>query len=225
MVTLFIRTCLIYCILIVVMRLMGKRQIGELEVSDLVTTILISEIASLPITNTAIPLSHAVIPTATLLSFEVISSFLIAKYPKVKNLLTARPSILIKKGSFCRKAMLDARISTDELIGELRQQGITDPSEVLYAILEQNGKITVIPKEEFRPPNLKQLGIEPKRTGLYHIIIDRGVVNKHAIEEFASFRQKIKSYMSSRAITPKDIYIMMINDAGEIEVILKEDMK
>ena len=204
---------------------MGKRQIGELEVSDLVTTILISEIASLPITNTAIPLSHAVIPTATLLSFEVISSFLIAKYPKVKNLLTARPSILIKKGSFCGKAMLDARISTDELIGELRQQGITDPSEVLYAILEQNGKITVIPKEEFRPPNLKQLGIEPKRTGLYHIIIDRGVVNKHAIEEFASFRQKIKSYMSSRAITPKDIYIMMINDAGEIEVILKEDMK
>jgi uncharacterized membrane protein YcaP (DUF421 family) len=207
------------------MRLMGKRQIGELEVSDLVTTILISEIASLPITNTSVPLSHAIIPTATLLSFEVISSFLIAKYPRVKNLLTDRPSILIKKGSFCKKAMLDARISTDELIGELRQQGITDPAEVLYAILEQNGKITVIPKEEFRTPTLKQLGIEPKKSGLYHIIIDRGVVNKHALAEFAPFKQKINSYMSSRSIAPRDIYIMMISDAGEIEVILKEDMK
>ena len=225
MTTVFIRTCIIYLVLIGVMRLMGKRQIGELEVSDLVTTILISEIASLPITNTTVPISHAIIPTVTLLAFEVISSLLIAKFPKVKSILTARPSMLIKKGSFCKKAMLDARISTDELIGELRQQGITDPNEVLYAILEQNGKITVIPKADFRPPTAAQLGIRQKESGLYHIIIDRGNVNKHAMEEFQNFNKKIEGYMSSRKLSPKDIYLMLINDAGELEVILKEDIE
>ena len=225
MITVFVRTCIIYAVLILSMRLMGKRQIGELEISDLVTTILISEIASLPITNTSIPISHALIPTAALLSFEVISSMLIAKFPRVKNILTARPSVLIKKGSFCKKAMLDARISIDELIGELRQQGISDPAEVLYAILEQNGKITVIPKAMHSAPTAKQLGLEPPEKGLYHIIIDRGCINKHAMSEFGNFSDKIKRYMEKRKIEPRDIYLMMINDVGDLRVILKEDIK
>ena len=225
MVIILIRTCIIYLILTVVMRIMGKRQIGELEVSDLVTTILISEIASLPITNTTIPLSHAIIPTVALLTFEVVSSMLIAKFPKAKMILTARPSMLIKQGKFCKKAMLDARISTDELIGEIRQQGITDPSEVLYAILEQNGKITVIPKAEYRTPNASQLGIKEKESGLYHIIMDRGVINKHAMEEFSHFEKKVDKYMKEKRLEPKDIYIMMINDAGEILVIKEKELE
>ena len=225
MTTLFIRTCIIYFILLIIMRLMGKRQIGELEVSDLATTILISEIVSLPITNNSIPLSHALIPTVTLLAFEVISSMIIAKFPKVKNLLTSRPAMLIKKGTICQKSMTESRISTDELIGELRQQGIFDIEEVLYAILEQNGKITVIPKEKFRTPTIEQLGIEVRETGLYHIIIDRGVVNKHAVMEFSHFEKAIESYMVSHKLKPDDIYLMMINDAGEIEVVKKDGVK
>ena len=225
MTTLFIRTCIIYFILIAIMRLMGKRQIGELEVSDLATTILISEIVSLPITNNSIPLSHALVPTITLLAFEVISSMIIAKFPRAKNLLTSRPAMLIKKGAICQKSMTESRISTDELMGELRQQGIFDIEEVLYAILEQNGKITVIPKAKFRTPTLEQLGIEEKETGLYHIIIDRGIINKHAMNEFSHFKKEIDSYMKTNKLKADDIYLMMINDIGEIEAIKKDGIK
>ena len=223
MTTILIRTFIIYLILITAMRLMGKRQIGELEVSDRVTTILISEIASLPLTNTSTPISHAIVPTVTLLTLEVISAFLIAKFPRVKNLLTARPSILIKKGRFCKKAMIDARISPDELIGELRQQGVTSPEEVLYAILEQNGKITVIPKVKYRPPTCEELGMELKEGGLYHIIIDRGYVNRHAIEEFKPFKKNIEDYILKEKLKLDDIFLMVINDVGEIRVIRKEE--
>ena len=224
MLTVLIRTSIIYFVLMIVMRIMGKRQIGELEVSDLVTTILISEIASLPITNSTIPLSHAIVPTVALLAFEVASSLLIAKFPKVKAILTARPAMLIKQGEFCKKAMLDARISNDELICEIRQQGITDPSEVLYAILEQNGKITVIPKIKYRTPNLSQLGLDEQETGLFHIIIDRGVVNKHAMNEFSQFKPKIEQYMKKNKLTPKDIYIMMVDDTGKLFVKKESDL-
>ena len=225
MLTVLTRTLIIYLILMIVMRIMGKRQIGELEVSDLVTTILISEIASLPITNSTIPLSHAIVPTVILLTFEVTSSLLIAKYPKIKAVLTDRPTMLIKQGRFCKKAMLDARISNDELICEIRQQGITDPSEVLYAILEQNGKITVIPKIKYRTPNLSQLKLNEEETGLFHIIIDRGVVNKHAMNEFSQFKSKIEQYMKKNKLTPKDIYIMMIDDTGKIFIKKESDIQ
>ena len=224
MLTVLTRTLIIYLILMIVMRIMGKRQIGELEVSDLVTTILISEIASLPITNSTIPLPHAIVPTIVLLTFEVTSSLLIAKFPKIKAILTERPTMLIKQGRFCKKAMLDARISNDELICEIRQQGITDPSEVLYAILEQNGKITVIPKIKYRTPNLSQLNLNEEETGLFHIVIDRGVVNKHAMNEFSKFKVKIDQYMKKNKLSPKDIYIMMIDDTGKIFVKKESDI-
>ena len=209
MTTVFIRTCIIYLVLIGVMRLMGKRQIGELEVSDLVTTILISEIASLPITNTAVPMSHAIIPTVTLLAFEVISSLLIAKFPKVKSILTARPSMLIKKGSFCKKAMLDARISTDELIGELRQQGITDPNEVLYAILEQNGKLSLI--------------TEDKKDSMAHPIIVDGKLDEDYLRKLGYNEGWLSGVLREKNVSLDETFLLTVSDNGDINVIKKEE--
>jgi uncharacterized membrane protein YcaP (DUF421 family) len=130
---------------------MGKRQLGELEISDLVTTFLISEIASLPITDTEIPLSHAIIPIIVLLSLEVSISTLLSKFPKLKFVLSSRPSTIIKDGEICKKAFEDSRLSFDELFTELRQQGCDDISQIKYAILEQNGNITVIQKAKYKP--------------------------------------------------------------------------
>ena len=173
MVTVLVRTLIIYLTLIIVMRLMGKRQIGELEVSDLVTTFLISEIASLPITDSELPLSHAVIPIITLLTLEVAISMLLSRFPKIKSLLSARPSTLIKDGVLSQKALRDSRLSFDELFSELRQQGVDDISQIKYAILEQNGNITVIQKARYLQPTAEQLHLKPKETGLFHIIIER----------------------------------------------------
>ena len=149
MLNIFLKTVIIYVILIISMRLMGKRQIGELEVSDFVTTLLISEIASAPITDSSIPIINAAIPLLILVVLEVVSSFLLVRFPSLKSVVSARPTIVINKGKPDRRAMLKVRLSVDELVSELRQQGITDISEVQYAILEQNGKITVIEKAPY----------------------------------------------------------------------------
>ncbi|MBR2293134.1 MAG: DUF421 domain-containing protein [Clostridia bacterium] len=224
MTTLLIRTVLIYAILVFAMRMMGKRQIGELEISDLVTTLLISEIASLPITDNDIPLSHAVVPIVTLITFEVVSSALLAAFPRLKNILTTRPATLIRNGKLCGKEMKNARISADELISELRQKDIADPSEVAYAILEQNGKITVLPKAKNRPPSAEQLKIKVQETGLYHIVIDKGCINAHNLKELNLKKSELLGQLSKQGLRPRDIYLMMINDTGDTQIIKKSEV-
>ena len=225
MTTILLRTALIYVVLIIAMRLMGKRQIGELEVSELVTTLLISEVASLPITDTGIPVTHALVPIIALLFFEVASSMLSVTFPRLKNLFSARPTTLIQNGQFCIRAMRGARITADELIGELRQQGIIDISEVLYAILEQNGKITVVQKAPYRIPNAKQLKVKAKETGICHIVIDKGVINDHSLCELGLSKSKLEKILRNYAVTKKDIYLMIINDAGDVNIVRRDEVK
>lgn len=222
MLTVLIRTLIIYISLIVVMRLMGKRQLGELEISDLVTTFLISEIASLPITDTEIPLSHAIIPIIVLLSLEVSISTLLSKIPKAKFLFSARPTTIIKNGDICKKALADSRLSFDELFSELRQQGYDDIMQIKYAILEQNGNVTIIPKASCKPLCAKDIGIDVKESGLFHIIIEHGNINTHGLSEVGYTQKKLLSILSSLDYTPDDIYLMMINDAKEMRIIPKD---
>lgn len=225
MLTILFRTFIIYALLIVAMRLMGKRQIGELEISDLVTTFLISEIVSLPITEPELPLSHAILPIMLLLIIEVVISFLISRFPKLKAIFTSRPSTLIRDGELCQKAMRDARLSFDELFSELRQQGVDDISQIKYAILEQNGNITVIQKARFRQPSAEDLHLKPKETGLFHIIIDNGYINPHGICQLNISEKSIYKELAKKGLRISDVYLMMINDAGERKIILKEKIK
>ena len=225
MAVVLLRTFIMYIFLIAAMRLMGKRQIGELEISDLVTTFLVSEIASLPITEPELPLSHALAPILTLLCLEVSISFLITRFPKLKHLFTARPATLIKDGELCQKAMKDARISFDELFSELRNQSVDDISQIKYAILEQNGNITVIQKARFRQPSAKDLNLEPKETGLFHIVIDNGYINTHGITQLNITEDALSKELAKKGLRVSDVYLMMINDAGERKIVPKEKKK
>ena len=225
MLTVLFRTVLIYALLLIAMRLMGKRQIGELEISDLVTTFLVSEIASLPITEPELPLSHAIIPTIVLLAFEVFISFLLSRFPRLKGLFSVRPSTLIKDGELCQKSMSDARLSFDELFSELRRQGADDISKIKYAILEQNGSITVIQKAKYQQPSAEQLHLKTKESGLFHIIIDHGTINKHGISKLGITEEQLIDELSKKGFKASDIYLMMINDAGERKIIPKERSK
>ncbi len=223
MTTIFVRTVIIYLILIAAMRLMGKRQIGELEISDLVTTLLISEIASLPITDSSVPVMHAVVPIVILIAFEICSSGIVMLFPKIKNLVTDRPSTLIKNGKLCRKAMMESRISIDELITELRQNGYVDIDEILYAILEKNGKITLIPKAKYAPPTCEQMNIKADEQGLFHIVIDNGVLNAHGLEEVNLSKGQIIHKLDKRGLKINEVYLMMISDGGEERIISKRE--
>ena len=222
MLTVLLRTMLIYALLLIAMRLMGKRQIGELEISDLVTTFLVSEIASLPITEPELPLSHAIIPTIVLLAFEVFISFLLSRFPRLKGLFSVRPSTLIKDGELCQKSMSDARLSFDELFSELRRQGVDDISKIKYAILEQNGNITVIQKAKYQQPSAEQFHLKTKESGLFHVIIDHGAINKHGLSQLSISKEQISDELQKKGLRISDVYLMMINDAGERKIIPKE---
>ena len=126
----YIRSIILYFLLIATIRLMGKRQIGELEVTDFVTTLILSEIASLPITDQSVPVMHAVIPLVTILSLEVLLSVILLKFPALKNLASARPTVLIRHGTLEQKELGRIRISLDELISELRQSGVSSLEDV-----------------------------------------------------------------------------------------------
>lgn len=222
MTTIFIRTLLIYVFLILTMRLMGKRQIGELEVTDLVTTFLLSEIASLPITNQEIPVSFAVIPMITLLTLEVFSSFILLRVPKLKNLLSARPTFLIQHGKLLQKNLQEARISIDELMSEIRQQSLTDLGQVECAILEKNGKLTVLPKAQYTQPTLEQLGISSVSDGLMHIVYSNGHISDAGLSWIGKDRAWLEKQLKSRKIDPSALFCVTANENGKLHWVFKE---
>jgi Predicted membrane protein len=146
MVTILFRTLIIYVLLLCAMKIMGKRQIGELEISDLVTTLMLSELAVTPISDNNTPLSHAVVPILILISFEIIATFISTKNNTLKKFMIAKPSYIINKGVLQQKELEKTRMSINEFIGELRLKDVGDIKNVNYAILESNGQMSVFLK-------------------------------------------------------------------------------
>ena len=225
MTVIFIRTLIVYTLLIVIMRLMGKRQIGQLEVTDFVTTLLLSEIATLPIEDPDVPIVNALIPMVTLLTFEVASSTILSRTPKLKNLFSSRPGFLIRRGKLDQKEMMRNRISPDELLSELRQSGYADLSDVAYAIIEQDGRLTVIPRAESRALSPKDININVENDELSHIIIAGGVINEHGLSVTGKSRKWLDGQLEKKGCTAKDVFLMTLGDSGRINIIMKEKRK
>lgn len=222
MTTILIRTLIIYIVLIFVMRLMGKRQIGELEITDLVTTLLISEIASLPITNQEIPLAYAVVPMIMLLILEIISSVILLRFPALKGLVSARPTTLIHHGHLNQHALREMRISLDELVSEIRQQGLTALDQVEHAILEKDGKMTIIPKAQYTQPTAKDLGIKAPQTTLMHIVYSNGKISPAGLSLIGKDRTWLEHEMKSRSLDPKKLFCVTADEDGTLFWLWKE---
>lgn len=218
MVIIIIRTLIIYAILIGAMRLMGKRQIGQLEVSDLVSTLLLSELAALPIENHDIPLAYSVIPTVILMAIEIFTAALQGKFPKLKNFFSPRPSILIRMGEPDFAELEKCRMSADELLIALRRSGTTDISEVAYAILEQDGNVSVLPRAYAKPATAKDVSAGNRESGMYRIIIDRGVINDNSISELGKNREWVERSAASKGLAVNEICLMLADEAGNIQV-------
>lgn len=222
MLTILFRTILVYVLLIATMRLMGKRQLGELEISELVTTLLISEIASLPIVDKNIPLAYALIPLITILSLEVALSMILVWFPKLKGLASARPSVLIRRGVPDQAEMKRIRISLDELISEVRQAGIPTLSDVDYAILEQNGKISILPKKQAQPPCAQDLKFPTNESGILHILIENGSIDRHNLFLMQLDETWLSQTLAQKHLEAKDVFLLGCDDAGNLYWIEKE---
>ena len=220
MITILFRTLLIYVILIATVRTMGKRQIGELEVTDLVTTLMLSEIAALPITDTNIPVSHALIPMITLLFLEVASSVVLIRLPILKSIVSAHPTIVICDGKLDQPALRSIRISMEELMGEIRQQGYSSIDQINDAILEKNGKFTILPKPQYAQPTAEQLELKTKEDPLMHVVFSDGKCNRSGLSIIQKDQTWLEETISRKGYNKEDIFCILANRLGECNIIL-----
>lgn len=223
MLIVFIRTVVIFAILIAVLRLMGKRHLGELEIGELVTTLMISEIATLPLENPSVPLLYAIIPLSTLMLFEVGISMILTKFPWLKNLISPRPSVIIRQGKLDQKELRRLRISMDEFLSVLRQNNVADISDVNYAIMEQNAKITIVPKAEASQPTMKEFNLPCRDKGIPHILIADGVVNEYNLKNSKKDKDWLNAELKKHNITSDGVFLFTVNDIDEVYIIKKEN--
>lgn len=209
--SIFIRTIIIYVILNVMLKVMGKRQIGELEVNELVTTLLISEIGALPISDTNIPLLPSIIPILFIASAEVLISIVKNKSAILKRAIEGEPVYIIYKGSLNQKALADNRISINEVLTAMRTQGIADITDVRYAILEQNGKLSFLKTSD--SPNIAT-----------PIVIDTKP-DENNLRESGYSREWLNKQLAERDLSLKDIFLLTVNESGAINIIEKEKKK
>lgn len=222
MLTLLTRTIIIYILLLITMRILGKRQIGELQASELVIAFMLSELATTPIQNESIPLTHAIVPVLFLVSVEILLSYLLLHCPPLKKLLCERPSILVKNGKIDEKELKKQRISLTELLSELRQKDVAEIGDVEYAILEENGKLSVFLKAPKRPATVEELGVAPIDNGISHPIIIDGEISAVNMKLARVSDKDIFRELEKRRLTEKDVLLMTANDKKEYSVIKKE---
>lgn len=201
---------------------MGKRQIGELEVTDLVATLLLSEIASLPITDPNIPVLHALIPMIVLLSLEVFSSYILLRAPKLKKFLSASPTFIIKDGVLDQAALVATRLSIEELMSEIRQQGFCSIAYVWYAILEKDGRLTILPRARYSPPTQEQLNIATSEESLMHVVYSGNVYNDMGLSLIGKDRAWLKKQMARRNVSIPEQFCVTANSRGDIYWIPKK---
>ena len=201
---LLVRTVIIYFTITVSMRVMGKRQIGEMELSELVTTLLLSEIAAVPITDFRIPIKRAIIPMLLIISFEIIIPFIIAKKRFIKKLIEGKPSYIIYHGELRLSEIKRSRVSLDELVGELRTQGYFDISDIEYAILETNGRLSILPKSGD--------SASQNSCGMVHNLIINGEIIDFNLKLLGLDEAWLNKQISSLGVSIRDISLFGVDD-------------
>jgi len=221
MTTIIIRTILLYLTLIITMRFMGKRQIGEVQISEFIITIMLSEIAATPILDHSVPLLHAITAIVLLLSVELLVSFLLIKTSWLKRLICGTPSILIRRGELIQKELKKNRVDIAELFSELRQKGYSALSEINYAILEENGQLSVFPYTANAPATPEILSVTPDETGIDHLCVADGKILEDSLRLIGWTKEQLEKEIRKRHLRLTDIFILTINDKNELRLIKK----
>ncbi len=225
MLTLLIRTFIIYFVLIFSIRIMGKRQIGEIQISEFIITLMLSEIATAPITSSATPLSHAIAAILLLLTLELLVSFLLIKCNPLKRLFYGRPSLLIRRGKLMQDEIRKNRVEVEELLAELRQQGYSDLSDVYYVILEANGKLSVFPRAAQTPVTPENLNLTVPEHGIAHVCIIDGDILEHSLTSFGWDAARVLHELKRRKTALSDVFLMTVDDLGTVNIVPKQEKK
>ncbi len=219
-----IRTTVLYFFIVFILRFMGKRQIGELQPSELVTTILISNIASIPIENSGVPMLYGLLPILLLASFEVVLSALTVKSSKARKFIEGNSRVIIKDGIIDQKELLNLRFSLDDLLEQLRLMGIFNVDEVGYAVIETNGKMSVYQKFAARTPTSAELGLAPPTVDTPHVtVISDGTLDQNALDYCGRSVEWLQNIMVREGVeSVSEVFLLSCRQNGEYTLIKKQ---
>ena len=219
----YLRTMILYLVLIAGMRLLGKRQIGQLEPSEFVLAMLIADLASIPMQDSGIPLLSGLVPIVTILSLELSLSGLTMVSVKFRRLLCGKPVILIENGRLIQQNLRKTRISLDELTAKLRQKDVLDLTTVQYAIVETDGNLSVFPFPKDRPASAKEAGIQAGKQYLPVTIIEDGFLNRENLQKAGKDDRWLRSALETRRTDTAGTFLLTVEKGGKVNWIGKEE--
>ena len=205
------RIAVMYFTSIILMRIAGKREVAQLEVSELVTSFMISEIACMPITDPEVKLWHAIVFTLSVILLEIIMTKSSMHLPFFKHMVVGRPDFLVVKGKLDKRALKKADVSISELLGAMRKQGVASLDKINYAIQESDGTISIFPFEENK-----------SKAGVQHMLVCDGKLNKTEMKTFGYSERDVDNILKGQGIDGvKNVFFLGIDDVGNVFVIKK----
>ena len=221
-----IRTVVLYLFIVVGIRLLGKHQIGQLEPSELVLTLIIADLASVPMQDNGIPLLTGLIPIVVLLSLSTMISILCTKSLRFRALLCGKPTIVVENGAVLQDQLRRCRLTVDELLEELRIQGYTDIQTVKFALLETNGQLSVLPYAAEKPVTAAQMGISTQETGLPVVLVSDGRLLEHNLKGLGYENVWLEKQLASHGLnTPKQAFLLTVDETGTTYCVPKKEAK
>lgn len=210
-----VRTVIFYFLVTLAVRLMGKRQIGELQPTELVVTILVSELAAIPMQDVSVPIMTGIITIFGLVVLEILVSVLEMKSKWVRQLLSGKPVLVVSGGEIDQKALRKLRFTVDDFLEELRQVDVFRLDEIAYAIVETNGKISVIKKPQYQQATAEMLGQAPEDTGLPTAVIVDGKLKSETLSRFRLTPKKVDSILKKQKLSVEDVFIMQVDNQSQ----------
>lgn len=217
-----IRTVILYVFITIGIRIMGKRQIGDMQPNELVVTLLISEIAALPLQDPSQPIINGIISVFILVILEIFISFITMKSYTLRKIMNGKSAIIIEDGKINQDVMKKLRMTVLDLIELLRGQNVFDVSTVAYAVLEVNGDLNVLLKSNFQPATPTDLNLKTQPSKMQIPIISDGKIIKEAVNSIAKTESEIKEILNSKNLTESSVFLMTMSRDGKMNVICKE---
>ena len=218
----YVRTVILYLVLIGVIRLMGKRQIGEMEPAEFVVTMLVANLAAIPMQDSGIPLLTGLIPILTVLGVELVLSYLMLQSGILRRFFCGKPVILIDNGKLLQGNLRMTRVTLDELAGKIREKDVLDISQVQYAILETDGNLSVFPFPQHLPASAKEAGITVKDSFLPIVIIEDGHLFEENLKKSGKTEAWVTDTLRGRGAQPESTLLLTVDGSGKTTWIGKE---
>ncbi len=222
LITTYVRSIVLYVVLIAAVRLMGKRQIGEMAPSEFVVTMLLADLAAVPMQDNGIPLFTGLIPIVTVLALELMLASLCLRSVRARRILCGKPVIIMENGAILQQNLRSTRLTLDELTELLRGAGYVDLTEIQYAILETNGLLSVLPYPKYAPPGAKDLSVRVDPLRLPYTVITDGRVVRENLRAAGRDEAWLRQTLQTLGCAARDVYLLTVDGGGKLYFAKKE---